>query len=146
PVARLHAAAATLAMTLLFGARLRPPLSHHLRHRLRRWGVAAAAAAHRAVDDDHVDAGDVALLDAVQQVLAGRVLRRVHDHEVRGATELDDPAVEFALSGRVAGGEAEGDLRFDVAEGREHGDHAQDAERLHARARRRVRPQYHAVE
>src|SRR5262249_17522971 len=145
-VARLHAPPATPAMTLLSALASGPPLRPPLRHRLRRRGVAAAAAAHLAVDDDHADAGDVALLDAVEQVLAGRVLGLVHDDEVGGAAGLDDPAVEFTLPGRVAGGEAEGDLRLDVAEGREHGDHPQDAGRLPARARRRVRPQYHAVE
>ena len=58
-----------------------------------------------------LDAGDVALAHAVEQVLAGGVLGAVHDDEVGGAAGLDDPAVELALPRRVAGGEAERQLR-----------------------------------
>src|SRR5712671_4539616 len=45
-------------------------------------GVAAALGADDAVDDGHADAGQVAELHAFQNVLAGGVLRLVHQDEV----------------------------------------------------------------
>ena len=84
--------------------------------------------------------------DAVQQVPAGGVLGLVHDDEIGDAAGLDQAAIELALARGVAGGEAEGDLRRHVAERAQHGDHAQDAQGLHAGARRRVRAEDDAVE
>ena len=66
------------------------------------------------------------------------MLRRVHEHEIRGPAHFDQPAIELAHARGIAGGEAEGDLCRNVAQRRQHGDHADDAERLHARTRRRV--------
>jgi len=74
-------------------------LRDHLRHLLRRRGVAAAADADLAVDDDHADAGDVALAHAVEQVLAGGVLGPVHDHEVGGVTGYS--AATSLMTGRL---------------------------------------------
>jgi hypothetical protein len=67
-----------------------------LRHPGCRRSVAAALGADDAVDDGQADAGQVAELGAVQQVLAGRVLRHVHNDEVGGAADLDDAAIERA--------------------------------------------------
>jgi hypothetical protein len=50
-------------------------VSHNLRHLGGRWGVAAALGADDAVDDGHAHAGEVAELDAVEDVLAGGMLR-----------------------------------------------------------------------
>ena len=49
--------------------------------------------------------------DAIQQGLAGRMLRAVHEDEIGGAADLDQAAVERAHPRRVAGREAEGDFR-----------------------------------
>ena len=76
----------------------------------------AALAAYDAVDHGHADAGQVAQPHAVQDVLAGRVLRLVHEHEVRGAADFDQPAIESAHPRGVAGGEAERHFRRHVAE------------------------------
>jgi len=43
----------------------------NLRHPRRRRGVAAALGADDAIDDGHADAGEVAELHAVEDVLAG---------------------------------------------------------------------------
>ena len=57
-------------------------------HPGRRRRVAAALGAHDAVDDGHADAGEVAELHAVEDVLAGRMLRLVHDDEVSSAADF----------------------------------------------------------
>src|SRR3979409_580984 len=73
-----------------------------LRHPRRRRGVAAALGADDAVDDGHADAGEVAELHAVEDVLARRMLCLVHDDEVSGAADLDNAAVQRApLPSRV---------------------------------------------
>src|SRR5438105_12592736 len=76
-----------------------------LRHLARRRRVAAALRPHDAVDDGHADAGEVAELDALKDVLAGRMLRLVHDDEIGGAADLDQAAIERAHPRGVAGGE-----------------------------------------
>jgi hypothetical protein len=53
------------------------PVPDDLRHLGRRRHVAVAPGADDAVDDGHADAGEVALLNAVEDVLAGGMLRRV---------------------------------------------------------------------
>src|SRR5215216_1591595 len=53
-----------------------------LRHLARRRSVAAALGANDAVDNGHADAGQVAELHALKNVLAGRMLCLVHDYEV----------------------------------------------------------------
>src|SRR5690348_15265053 len=73
-------------------ASLCPPVSlsslpHDLRHLRRGRGVAAALGAHEAVDDGHADAGQVTEPDAVEQRRARRMLRLVHDDEVRGTAD-----------------------------------------------------------
>src|SRR3954470_5877498 len=78
----------------------------HFRHLGRRWRVAAALGAHDAVDDGHADAGEVAKLHAVEDGLAGRVLRLVHDDEIGGASDFDNAAVQRAHPRGVAGGKA----------------------------------------
>src|SRR5688572_28373761 len=98
--------------------------------------VARALAAHHAVDHHHADARQVALAHGIEQVAAGAVLRLVHEYEVRRAARLQQSAVEVADARGVAGREAEHLLRRQVAEARQHGDDAQDAERLDARAGR----------
>src|SRR6202047_150514 len=82
----------------------------------RRRRIAAALGAHDAVDDGHADAGEIAELHAVEDVLAGRMLRLVHDDEVCGAADLDDAAVQRAHPRGVAGREAERDFRRYLAE------------------------------
>src|SRR6185369_16345046 len=67
---------------------------HNLRHPRRWWRVAAPCCADDAVDDGHADAGQVAELHAVQDGLAGRMLRLVHDDEIGGASDLDQAAVQ----------------------------------------------------
>ena len=68
---------------------------HDDRNGLSRGGVAAASAAHDAVDHDHADARDVAELHAFQQRAAGRVLGAVHEHEVCRAPDLDQADVDM---------------------------------------------------
>src|SRR3954468_23370639 len=101
-----------------------------LRHLAGRRRVAAALGADDAVDDGHADAGEVAELDAFENVLARRMLGLVHDDEIRGAADLDEAAVERAHPGGVAGGKTERELRRDVAERGQHRYHAQNSERL----------------
>ena len=87
-----------------------------LRHFRCRRGVAAALGADDAVDDGHADAGQVAELNAVEDVLACRMLRPVHDDKIGRAADFDDAAVQRAHPRGVAGGEAERDFRRDFAE------------------------------
>src|ERR1700732_170479 len=49
------------------------------RHLTRRRCITAALRAHDAVDDRHADAGQIAELNAVEDGVAGRMLRLVHD-------------------------------------------------------------------
>src|SRR3977135_4675405 len=79
-------------------------------------GVAAALGADDAVDDGHADAGEVAELHAVEDVLARRMLCLVHDDEVSGAADLDNAAVQRAPPRGVAGRGAERDFRRERAE------------------------------
>src|ERR1700733_9092052 len=74
-----------------------------LRHPGRRWRIAAALRAHDTVDDRHADAGQVAELYAFKNVLARRMLRLVHQHEVRCAADFDQAAIELAHPRGVAG-------------------------------------------
>src|SRR5450631_2101178 len=87
-----------------------------LRHPGCRRRVAAALGADDAVDDGHADAGEIAELHAVEDVLAGRMLRSVHDDEVGGTADLDNPAVQRAHPRGVAGRKAERDFRRYLAE------------------------------
>src|SRR5712664_2290742 len=87
-----------------------------LRHLGCRRSIAAALRADDAVDDGHADAGKIAELHAVKNVLAGGVLRLVHDNKVSRPADFDNAAVQRAHSRRVAGGEAERDLRGYLAE------------------------------
>ena len=91
----------------------------NLRHLRRRWRVAAALGAHDAIDDGHSDAGEIAELHAVEDVLAGGMLRPVHDDEVRRAPDFDDAAIQRAHPCGVAGGKAECDFRGHLAERRQ---------------------------
>ena len=61
---------------------------NNLGHLHRRRGVAAALGAYDAIDDCHTDAGQVAELNAFKNGLARRVLRLVHQHEVRRTFEV----------------------------------------------------------
>src|SRR3981189_2907930 len=67
-------------------------------------GVAAALGADDAVDDGHGAAGGGAGVHAWEDGLAGRMLRLVHDDEVRRPPDLDNAAVQRAHSCGVAGG------------------------------------------
>ena len=87
-----------------------------LRQPRRRRRVAAALGADDAVDDGHADAGQVAELHAVEQVLAGGMLRSVHDDEIGRASDFDDAAVQRAHPRGVAGRKAERDFRRHLAE------------------------------
>src|SRR6266478_4194202 len=89
-----------------------------LRHPGCRRRVAAALGADDAVDDGHADAGEIAELHAVEDVLAGGMLRLVHDDEVGRTSDLDQAAVQRAHSGGVAGCKAECDFRRHLAERR----------------------------
>src|ERR1019366_4620326 len=80
-------------------------MSDNLGHLRCRRGVAAALGADDAVDDGHADAGQVAELHAVEDVLAGGMLRLVHDDEVSRTSDFDQAAVERAHPRGVAGGE-----------------------------------------
>ena len=75
-----------------------------------------------------------------------RVLRLVHDDEVGGAADLDHAAVELAHPRGVAGGKAERQFGRHLAERGQQRHHAQDAERLHAGAGRRVGAEDDAAE
>ena len=108
-------------------------------------GIAGRLVDVLGVDDHHADAGQVAQAHAFQQRLAGGVLGAVHDHEVGGAARFYETAVERTHARRVAGGETERGLGGCVAEAGKHGDHAQDAQRLHAGAGRRVGAEDHAL-
>ena len=90
--------------------------------------------------------GNVTKLDACEQILAGRVLRPIHDHEIRGPPDLDQTLFELARPRRVAGRETERLRGAHVTEAREHRDHPQDPERLRTGARRSVRSENHAIE
>ena len=81
-----------------------------------------------------------------RMVLPGGMLRLVHEDEIGRAADLDQAAVEFAHPRGVAGGEAEREFGRHIAERRQHRDHAQDAERLHAGAGRRIGAEDDAVE
>src|ERR1700722_7398731 len=74
------------------------------------------------------------------------MLSAIHEDEIGSASDLDKPAVERPHASRVARREAEGDLRGNVAERSEQRDHAQDTERLNARAGRGVGAQDDAVQ
>src|SRR3984885_8866432 len=74
------------------------------------------------------------------------MLGAIHEDEIGGATDLNEPAVECAYARRIAGRKAEGDFRGNVAERSEQCDHPQDAERLNARARRGVGAKDDAVQ
>src|SRR5258707_1619114 len=86
-------------------------MADNLRHLGGRRGVAAALGADDAVDDGHADAREVAELHAVEEVLAGGMLRLAHDDEIRRAPDFDDAAVQRAHPRGVAGGEAERDFQ-----------------------------------
>src|SRR5216684_9050450 len=118
----------------------------NLRHSSRRRRVAAALGADDAVDDGHADAWKIAKLYAVQNRLARRMLRLVHEHEIGGASDFDQAAVERAHPRGVAGRKAERDFGGHLAERGQHRDHAQDAERLHAASGGRVGAENDAVE
>ena len=120
------------------GAAQSSPISRRRRRLLRRRRVAAAVRAHDSVDDGHADARQIAEPHAIEQRLARRMLGAIHEDEIGGASDLDKPAVERPHARRVAGRKAEGDLGGNVAERSEQRDHAQDAERLNARAGRGV--------
>src|SRR6266851_9421743 len=87
-----------------------------LRHLGCRRRIAAALRADDAVDDGHADAGEIAKLHAVKNVLSGGMLRLVHDDKVSRSPDFDNAAVQRAHSRRVAGGEAERDLRGHLTE------------------------------
>src|SRR3984893_5175189 len=87
-----------------------------LRHLGCRRGVAAALGADDAVDDGHADAGEGAELHAVEDVLAGGMLRPVHDDEIGRAADLDNAAIQRAHPRGVAGGKTERDFGRHVAE------------------------------
>src|SRR6202030_143945 len=93
-----------------------PSVPDDLRHFRCRRGVAAALGADDAVDDGHADAGQVAEPNAVEDVLACRMLRPVHDDKIGRASDFDDAAVQRAHPRGVAGGEAERDFRGHLAE------------------------------
>src|ERR1035438_5261394 len=90
-----------------------------LRHPGCRRGIAAALGADDAVDDGHPDSREIAELDAVKDVLAGRMLRLVHDDEVGGAADFDEAAIERAHPRGIAGGKAECDFCRHLAERRQ---------------------------
>ena len=81
----------------------------------------------------------------MQQVLAGGMLRLVHEHEVRRTANLDQSAVERPHARGVAGGEADRLLGRKIAQRREHRHHARDAQGLDTGARRRVGAEDDAV-
>ena len=74
------------------------------------------------------------------------MLGAIHEDEIGGAADFDEPAIERAHARRVAGRKAECDFGGNVAERRQHRDHPDDAERLHAGAGRRVGAEDHAVQ
>ncbi len=145
PLSRLNAIFSDASGAIAPGLPASMP-ADDLRHLAGRRRVAAALGADDAVDDGHADAGEVAELHALQDVLAGRVLRLVHQDEIGGAADFDDAAVELAHAGGVAGRQAEGEFGGQVAERGQHRHHAQDAERLHAGAGRRIGAEDDAVE
>ena len=91
-------------------------------------------AGDRAVDYGHADAGQVAELDGFKDGFAGCVLGLIHQNEVSAEAFFNHAGVQVALTGGVAGAKAERQFGGHVAEAGEHGDHAQDAQGLHARA------------
>ena len=86
------------------------------RHLGGRRRVAAALGAHDTVDNGHADAGKIPKPHAIENVLAGGMLRLVHDDEVRRASNLDDAAIQRAHPCGVAGSKAESNLGWDFAE------------------------------
>src|SRR6185369_6435312 len=76
--------------------------SYDLRHLLGGRGVARARAAHHAVDHHHADTRQVAEADGVEHRLARRMLRLVEEHEIGGAADLDQAAIELADARGVA--------------------------------------------
>ena len=73
------------------------------------------------------------------------MLRAIEEHEVGGAAGFDEPAVEAADAGRVAGREAEDEFRGDPAEAGQQRDHPEHPEGLDARAGGAVGAEDHAV-
>src|SRR5579862_6341820 len=88
----------------------------NLRHLGRGRGVAAALGTHDAVDDGHADTWQITEANAVEQGLAGRMLRLVHQNEIRRAADLDQSAIELTHPRGVAGGKTEGDFGRQFAE------------------------------
>jgi len=67
---------------------------NHFRNTICWRGIAAAARCDLAVDDYHADTGDIAHLDAFEQVFARRMLRAVEEHEIGSAADFDQAAVD----------------------------------------------------
>ena len=89
---------------------------HDLRDAVSWRGVAGALAGDFAVDDGHADAGQVAQLDAFEDVFAGRVLGLIHQDEISAFADLEEAGVKFTTAARVAVGKTEGCFGGDVAE------------------------------
>ena len=70
------------------GCGRRSTLFHDLRDAFGGRRVAAAPDAHDAVDHHHADARQVADLDRLEHVLAGRMLRPVDEHQIAGLALL----------------------------------------------------------
>ena len=66
------------------------------------------------------------------------MLRAVQEHEIGGAAFFDQTAIQIAHPRGVAGGEAERGFGWNIPQRRQHRDHPQNAERLHARSCRAV--------
>ncbi len=89
---------------------------HDNGHLGRRRRVAAALGAHDTIDDGHADAGEVAELHTVENVLARGMLGLVHDDEVSRTPDFDQAAIQRAHPRGIAGRKAEGDFRRRIAE------------------------------
>jgi hypothetical protein len=112
----------------------------------RRRRVAAAAAAHDAVDHHHAHARDVAQLHALEQALAaGECWARSMKTKSASRPTSISPQLSLRIFAVLPVAKQNTSSAGMFGDGRQHRDHAQDAQRLHARAGRPVGAQDHAV-
>src|SRR5712691_11341043 len=104
---------------------------YDFRHLSSRRRIATPLHAHDSVDHHHSYSRKVTLLNAVEQMLPGRVLRFIHEDEIRRTTSADQATVKVSFARSIAGREAYCDLGWYFAKRRKHGDHPQFAKWLH---------------
>src|SRR5580698_375967 len=88
------------------------------------WSVAAAVSAYGSVDDHHADSGQVSFLNAIKQILSGRVLSFIHQYKRGFAAGRDHSTIELPDLCGVSSGETDRYFCGNFAERRKYGDHS----------------------